>query len=481
MSLADNAARGAAVTFFGQGLRFVLQLISVSLLARILAPADYGIFAMVISIVGIATVLGDFGLSMASIQSQTLTDAQRSNLFWTNTGLGLALSAVVYFSAAPIAAFYDRPELVAVTQASSAAFFLSAMSAQFRAEVSSKLRFRWLAAADVGSQAAGLILAIALAIQGAGYWALVAQQVCVAAVMLCILIAGADWIPGRPRRNSDMRALYRFGANTLGVQLYTYVTSNADNVLVGRFVGTAALGVYTRAYQIFRLPMQQIAAPMTRVALPVLARLQDDDRYDDYAQRAQIILSYTFGGMFFVMAATADPTIDLLLGDQWGEAKPIFAVLAIGGVFQALGYVYYWIFLSKARTGLQLRYTLIGRTVMLGAMAIGVHWGPIGVAVGSTIGQILMWGLNGFIAVPKTGVNARALMQITVRPLVLYTGMLLIAAPLTVVLREQPALTTLGALCLSIGCYLALATWLIRGVRNDLELVFDAVRRARSR
>ncbi|WP_160317599.1 lipopolysaccharide biosynthesis protein [Arthrobacter sp. RIT-PI-e] len=482
MSLASSAARGAGATFTGQALRFLIQLVSVSILARLLAPDDFGMYAMVIAIIGVATVLGDFGLSMAAIQSQTLTNAQRSNLFWTNVGLGSLLGAGVYFLAGPIASFYNRPELIAVTQVASISFVLNAFAAQFRAEASSKFRFKWLAAADVTAQAVALSVAVVIALNGFGYWALVAQQVVIASITFLVLVPAAGWLPGLPRRNTNMRSLYGFGANTLGVQIFTYVTSNADSVLLGRIAGSSALGIYDRAYQLFRLPLLQIGAPMTRVALPVLSRLQDDPRFDQYAQRAQLILAYTFGGLFFALACVANPLIDIMLGDQWDEAKGIFIVLAVGGVVQALGFVYYWIFLAKAYTGLQLRYSLIGRTLMLLMMTVGVIWGPIGVAIGSSAGQITLFILNSVYAIPKTGVDGAALIRITFRPALLYSVMTLITVPISfLLLNHMDPFLHIGILALFIAFFLSGAVLLSRKIREDCLLILDAAKRVRSR
>ncbi len=152
--------------------------------------------------------------------------------------------------------------------------------------------------------------------------------------------------------------LMRFGGNALGVQLVTYVTSNVDTVLIGRFWGPLALGAYDRAYQIFRLPMQQIAAPVTRVALPVLSRVTEPADFSRYVQRAQRGLAYGMGGAYFLAAALAAPGVELVLGPGWGSTTTILRVLALGGPFQALGFVYSWVFLARALTRVQLEVGL---------------------------------------------------------------------------------------------------------------------------
>jgi O-antigen/teichoic acid export membrane protein len=471
VTIAGDAARGAAATLGGQWVRFVLQLGALAVLARILAPGDYGVVSMVLAIAGVATLLGDFGLSMASIQSSEATRAQRSNLLWINVLLGLALGGIVFLLAVPIAAFYGRDELVPVCQALSAVFVINSVTAQFKAEVSRRFRFRWLAASDVLAQLVASIGAILLAVEGAGYWALVAQQLLLAATTLVVLVIGAGWLPGPPTRTSGMRSFLGFGANTVGVQLVNYISGNADSVLIGRVWGAGALGVYDRAYQIFRMPLQQIAAPMTRVAFPVLSRMKDSPDFERYVQRAQLVLAYVMGGVFFAAAALADPIIEIVLGPGWDDSKTIFRILAIGGVFQALGFVYYWVFLAKALTGLQLRFSIVSRSMMVVFMAVGVVWGPVGVAVGSTAGLILNWVVLSFFAVPKAGIDVRALLRQAVRPLALGVSIVVVSLPvlpLTAGLGPVVQLLVVGAVDVAV---VALAVLLLRAYRADARLL----------
>ncbi|MEV8268530.1 lipopolysaccharide biosynthesis protein [Microbacterium sp. NPDC076911] len=481
MSLADTAARGGAVTLAGQLARFIMQLASVAILARLIDPTDYGLFTMVFAIVGVASVIGDFGLSLAAIQSQNITPQQRTNLFWTNTAIGIALGILVVLGAPALAEFYGVPAVTPIAQVMAITFLLNALTAQFRAEVSIKLRFSWLAVIDVLAVAVALGLAIGIAVSGGGYWALVAQQLVIAAVSLIGLALAARWLPGLPRRGAHMRELYAFGANTLGVQLFSYATSNVDSILIGRVWGTMPLGIYDRAYQLFRLPLQQIAAPMTKVAMPILSKLQADDRYEAYVRRAQMVLGYTFGGTFWLLAALSDPIVDILLGPGWGQAKPIFTVLAVGGVFQAIGFVYYWVFLSLALTGLQLRWTVIGRSTMVACMAVGVIWGPLGVAIGSTIGQAINWSLQTTFPMSKTGLRRAPLIAIALRPIALFAPVSIVCVVVSyTVMSAWNPWTQLAVLVPTLCAYFAVAS-LVPSVRSDYSHLLAVAQRLRRR
>lgn len=482
MSLSKVAARGAMTTLGGQWTRFVIQTLSVVVLARLLTPEDYGLVAMVTAVSGLALLLGDFGLSLASIQSQSITHQQRSNIFWINAGVGLAISSIVFACAYPMALFYGEPQVALVAMGIAPMFFLENCASQFRAECSRRLRFKWMASADVVSQAVGLIAAVAVALSGGSFWALVAQQVGISLVRLILLIVAARWMPGLPRRVEGMRSLYTFGLNTLGVQFVNYLSANVDNVLVGKVYGSDALGIYSRAYQLFRLPMQQVAAPMTRVALPVLSKIDDQARFNSYVERAQLLLTYVLGGAFMLATAFALPIVAIVLGPQWVESAPIFAVLAAGGVFQGIGYVYYWVFLAKALTGLQLRYAVISRLLMVGLMAAGLALGPIGVAAGASLGLAMNWLILTAFAIPKAGVNASALVRQAAVPILVYLPIVAGLLPLSYVWRESLGDWLLLAVLIGIAAVYLLAVWLIfPRVRRDLGLLADTARLVRKK
>ena len=170
--LGRRAVRGAAVTTAGQGLRLAIQLASVVIMARLLSPADVGLFAMVMSIAGIAEVFRDFGLSQAAVQAPVLTKEQRDNLFWINAAIGAALAVAVFLSSWGIAALYGREELAPLAQLAALTFLFSGLATQFRASLNRALRFTALATTDVIAAVVGLGAGIVVALTGAGPWAL---------------------------------------------------------------------------------------------------------------------------------------------------------------------------------------------------------------------------------------------------------------------------------------------------------------------
>ena len=139
--LGRRAARGALVTVGAQGVKIVLQVVGVVVLARLLSPGDYGLVAMVTAIIGVAEIFRDFGLSSAAVQAKTLSKAQRDNLFWINTAAGGLLTVIVFFGAPLVALLYGRGELVGLTQVLAFIFVLNGMGTQFRADLDPSLTY----------------------------------------------------------------------------------------------------------------------------------------------------------------------------------------------------------------------------------------------------------------------------------------------------------------------------------------------------
>ncbi|ARE33005.1 lipopolysaccharide biosynthesis protein [Rhodococcus qingshengii] len=477
MGLGTTAARGSAITLGGQWVKFLIQFTSIAVLARVLSPDDFGKMAMVMAVVGAATVIGDFGLSLASVQASEISENQRSNLFWINTAIGLLLTVLVFAAAPLFDRFYDVDGLSDIVRAVSVIFVLNGLTVQLRADLTRNLKFVKLTVTEIAAQGIALAVTIPLALLHYGVWSLVAQQIIVSAVLLGSSAMLLRWIPNLPTRRADMRSLLSFGTNTMLTQLVTYSSANADSVALGKLHGSTEVGVYDRAYQLFKIPIAQLATPMTRVALPVLSRITDPALYMAYLVRAQTVLCYVMLGAFAYAAAVANPLMDLVLGSGWDAAAPIFRILAVGGAFQALSYIYYWVFLSTGRVDMHLRYSLLGRGLMIVAVCVGAIFGSLGTAIGSSVGFVAVWLIYSFVAIPRIGIGTGPLVRSAVRPMVLFAAMFGVASLSLILFQQVPnfvALALAGMVCVVFVGVVALTT---KSVRSDLNALVDTCRK----
>lgn len=394
-SLAQSAAKGAGVMGLGQVTRILIQLGSVVILARMLDASAFGLIAMVTAVIGIAEVFRDFGLAPAAIQAKTLSSAERSNLFWINVLIGCCLAAVVVLTSGIIAGLYGDARVANVMVALASVFVINAVAAQYRAGLSRDLRFGALAVSEIVAQVGGLAIAVTLAMAGAGYWAIVAQQILQAGILALGVVLAGRWLPAWYSKTVPVSRFLKYGSNLLGTQLLVYLSSNIDTILIGARFGAGALGSYNRAFQMIVLPLNQINSPATRVALPVLARLQNDTAtFHRYLLRGQLCLTWGVVPIFAFMAANSDATVSVLLGPGWEEVGPLFTVLAFGGIFQTLSYSTYWTFLAKGLTNSNLKFALTTRFAMIALIFVGSLYGVVYVAGGYALSVIFIWLLG---------------------------------------------------------------------------------------
>lgn len=476
--LANRAARGAAVTLGGQAARTVLQMASIVVLARLLSPRDYGLLALVLVVVGVGEILRDFGLSTAAIQARSLSREQRDALFWLNAGLGVILSLIAVGIAPLYATIFDRPPLEHMVQVLALVFTINGVAAQFRADLNRRMRFGQIAASDVAGQAVGLTVGVVCAVLGAGYWSLVAQQLGQVFVASVVLASCARWRPHRPQRGAPVGALVRIGSHLAATRIIYYLMNNLDTLTIGVRFSSVSLGVYSRAFQLMNQPLSQMLTPATTVALPVLARLQDDlARAGEYLKRAQLAIGYTIVPCLAIAAGGSSQFVPLLLGPKWNQVVPIFALLATAGCLSTLAYVGRWVYLSRGMAADLMRYTIVSFVLQLICIVVGSQWGVIGVAWGYMIAAAVEWPLSLWWLSRLTVLPVASLLRGAVRICVCALGAGLVAWGIsTAITLHQPGLVGLAAAIGGAIWYLLCAR-VSRTVRGDLAGVREFGRR----
>lgn len=313
--LRKKSVRAGAVTLGSQAAQFVLQTASTAVLARLLVPSDFGLIAMAVAVTAFAQVFKDVGLSTATIQRSELTHGQVSIMFWLNTLVGLILTLMVSGIAPFLVWFYRKPELLWVTIGLSTSFFINSLGIQHSALLKREMRFRALAITQVGGMAVGVVAAILAAMAGWGYWALLVKVVVNATASVVLLWGCSKWRPSWPARATGTRSLFRFGANVTGFNVVNYFSRNLDNILIGRVWGAEALGLYSRAYALLMLPINNLRNPLNAVAFPTLSRLvADTDRFRRFFSKYISILAFASMPGVALLFICSDNIILVLLG-----------------------------------------------------------------------------------------------------------------------------------------------------------------------
>jgi PST family polysaccharide transporter len=405
--LKAKAVRGGFARLCGQAASVFLRLAFLVVMARLLDPKDFGLVSMVTVVTGFYGLFTTAGLSSATVQSLTISDRQVSTLFWINLLAGLLLGLVCVVTAPLLVAFYGDQRLLWLTIVIGAGFPIATLGVQHRALLERDLRYGVLALIDAFSQLASIFVGIAMALTGFGYWSLVAATLVAPAATTAGTWLAAGWVPGRPSRNADIGFHLRFGGTITLNSVVIYVGYNAEKILLGRFWGADALGLYGRAYQLIAYPTDFFNSALGNVAFAVLSRLQDDPvrlkRYylKFYSFCVSITLPITiFCGMF------AYDIVVVLLGPQWISAVPIFRLLAptalIFGIINPLG----WLLLSIGLQVRSLRIALAITPLVTISYTLGLPYGPTGVAFAYSSALIVwlvphvIWSLRGTIFSP---------------------------------------------------------------------------------
>jgi len=389
VDLADikrQSVRGGTVTMLSQGLGVVIQLASTVVLARLLSPDDYGIIAMVVAATSFAGLFRDLGLSAASVQKGTLDHAQMSNLFWLNTGMGTILTLLLACSSPLVGWFYAKPEIVPLTLLLSTTFLIGSLGTQHGALLQRELRFGSRALASIVGSLVTLGVSIVLAIRGGGYWALAWGNIAGAITTTLFLFGLSSFRPSLWKRGAGVRSMLKFGANITAFDFVNYFHRNLDNLLIGRFWGPDALGLYSRAYALLMFPIANLRGPINGVAFPAMSRLQKEpDAFRAYYRRITCMLAMVSMPLAAYLFVASKPIVELTLGAEWAGVSPLFAILAITGFIQPVAGLRGMVLMSTGQGKRYLHWGIFNAVCTSIGFLCGVHWGASGIAVSYAI------------------------------------------------------------------------------------------------
>ena len=377
-----------------QGSRTVVGIA----LAHLLTPREFGLAAMALVFTGIASIFTDLSLGAALVQQPTITEDDRSTVFWTTLGAGVAMTAVG-IGLAPVAAlFFSTPAVKPLFAATAGLAFLSAIAVTQMALLTREMNFRSLELREMVSTVIGAAAGIGMAFAGAGAWAIVGQALCTAAISAVLVWRLTPWRPTRRYSRASLRTLGSFGGKTLAARLMGYANMNTDNLLIGRYRGQHALGVYAVAYNVMFLPMGRIAAPIQQVLYPAFVKLQDDPtRLGRAWVRGNALVTAVIVPVFLGTLVVAPDFVPVVLGSKWHEAVPVLQLLSLAGAVHSFQTLNWSVLQAIGRPGLLLSFMIFSCAVTVGGFAIGLHWGIVGVAASFAIARTILTLAFGWI------------------------------------------------------------------------------------
>ncbi|WP_158544428.1 lipopolysaccharide biosynthesis protein [Blastococcus sp. TBT05-19] len=377
--------RGLAWTALWRIALQILQLGTSIALARLLAPSDFGLVALAATITGFATLFAEFGIAAAVIQRPEPDREYLTSAFWLNALLG-CVGALAIWAISPLAAIVlEAPDLAQLLPVAGLSMALS-LGVVHGAVLRRKMNFARVGVAEVLGGVANAASAISLAAAGLGPWALVSGTLVGTATTTV-----AYWMlsPMRPTGWPTLgmtREIWRYSRGLIGFNAVNYWSRNADNLLVGKFIGTTALGFYSRAYNAMLLPLSQVSTTISTVMFPALARLQSDARRLGEAWLVSTKASWIVGAPLGLgVCVAAGPLVETLFGARWLPVAPILSLLALSVPCQLLGQSAGPLFQATGRTALQFKLGVISSLLTVLAVGVAVPFGVVAVAAAIAI------------------------------------------------------------------------------------------------
>jgi teichuronic acid exporter len=391
---ATNGILWSAFERFGQqGVSFLVQIV----LARLLAPEQFGLIAMVAVFVALCQGIADAGFHEAIIQKKELDDSLVSTVFFTNLLLACFLTVVLWFGAPYVADFYHQERLTLLLRVLSVGLIIDGFARIQLTLLQRALLFRELATANLAASLLSGIVAVTLAFMGFGVWALIAQVLIQRSLVACMLWFQSDWRPVLSYSFVRLREILPFASRMFASNILNNVFQQIYVLIIGRVGSPVQLGYYQRANSFKRLASSASNTLMARITFPLFAQVQDDPaRLRRGFIKACQLLAFTFFPFMAVLAAVGEPLIVTLIGEKWLPAVPYLQLLCIVGALHPVHAINLSLIKALGQGGLFLRLEIIKKCMIATVLFITFRQGVYAIVLGQVFCNILALGINAF-------------------------------------------------------------------------------------
>lgn len=364
-------------------------------LARLLTPKEFGIVAIISVFISFFNLISRFGISAAVVQHKSLTDDDVSSIFSFSIALGLVLAIIFFFLSPFIASFYNEPVLANLSRLMALVIFFNSLQVVPNALNTKKLRFKEIGIISVVVHIISGIVAIILAYLGFSYYALIINSILSG---LLIFIAYYYLAPVKPSfliRFSSIRKIAKFSTFQFSFHFINYFAGNTDNLLIGKYFSSSALGFYDKAYKLMLMPVQNLTFVITPTLHPVLSKYQDDKKliYNAYFKIVKLLAIIGFPLSVFLYFSSSE-IINIMYGPQWDQSIPVFKLLALAVGIQIVLSSTGSIFQATNRPDLLFYSGFLSTILVLAGILYGVFIGKSLVSVG--YGILIAFSINIF-------------------------------------------------------------------------------------
>ncbi len=397
MSLKQKTITSLSWSALSQLGKQSIQFIITAVLARLISPTDFGLIGMATVFTQFAATIGETGVTGALIQRRNVDNEHYSTVFWLNLGVGLLLFAIGLLCAPLVAVFYKTPALKPIMIGIAFAFPVASIGVVQQAILMKELHFKQLMFRDIAAVFAGGACGIWMALNGFGAWSLVGQLLMFTLVNSIALWFFSSWRPAFVFSKRSLDDLIGFSANMTGFAITNYIGRNVDYLLIGKFLGSEALGLYTLAYKLMLVPLQNVSWVITRVMFPAFSKIQHDSEAvcRNYLKLIRFVSLITFP-MMAVLSVLAPDLIHDIYGDSWQGAVLPIQILSFCGMVQSLTTIGGTLYQSQGRADLQFRMGVANALLTTLVVSLTVQRGLIPLAAAYTTFSII-WSVFSLI------------------------------------------------------------------------------------
>lgn len=405
MNIKKQAILGVKWTTISTVILAASSLIKISVLARFLDPSDFGLMALVSFVLGFTDLFMDMGLTSAILHRQNITRKEYSSLYWLNVSFSAILLFIIAFVISPVfAAFYLEPELLKLIPLAGIGIILSAIGRQYKTIFQKKLEFKRIAIVDIFSAVIALVFAIIFAINGSGVYALVYSALIQYGLsnLIYFLIGNKQQSLLFHFNFNETKPFLKIGIYQVGGQVVNYFNRDLDVLIIGKFFGAELLGGYSLAKQLVYRPAQVLNPIFTRVASPILAKLQNDvyALKQHYLKLVNIIVSVN-APIYVSIIILAPTVVTLLYGQGFQNITILVRVLSIYMIFRAVCNPVGSLVVATGRTHLEFYWNLLTLFVMPISIIVGAQFSLVAVTCSITVAMILLLVPNWFFLIRK--------------------------------------------------------------------------------
>jgi len=365
-----------------QGISFIVGL----LLARLLAPEDYGVIAILSIFISVATVFIDGGFSNALIQNQKRTEKDYSTAFYTNIGVAFICYLIFYLAAPYIADFFSQPLLKDVMRLYGISLIISSFALVQKSRFYICYNFRIIAYLSFFAIIIGGIAAIFIAYKGLGVWALVWYHIIVELIRTLSLWLLGKWTPSLCFSIESFYTIFNFGSKLLGANLIHVITLNLPTFIIGKLFNAINLGLYNRGQSLANFIPSNFSNVLTQACYPVFCEMQNDKQklrlfYEKYIKFSFAVIS----PVMTLLVVLASPLVALVLTDKWLPCVPFIQILAIGYMFNPVMRLNANVISVTGHSEYTLYAELLKKIFLFLILIVSSFFGLIGITIGLSL------------------------------------------------------------------------------------------------